>query len=491
MSSSDIFISYAHLDNEGLTEDDNGWVTDFHRALEVRVGQLLGRKPQVFRDPRLSGNDVFPQRLVGELDGASVLVCVLSPRYLNSEWCRRELDEFLDRRPPSQWAERSKAPVFKTIKTPVPYTEHPEMVRDLLGYEFFILDPQTGRPKELNRAFGPQIQLQYWQKLDELAWDIKTLLVAAEQAGPTVAERGSVFLAETTFDLTTQRDALRRELRRRGYRVLPDRPLPLREAELREALSTCLAECKLIVHLVGREYAVVPEGATRSLGELQDELASEHAGETPRLIWMPAGLEVIDERQQSFVERLRLELAGGELEDLIEGSLEELKSAMLEVLEPPRRALAGSSARAISAQELTQIYLICDQRDTEAVQELSTALFESGYEVIPSLFEGDEAEIRLYHQESLLQCDGALIYWGEGGELWLRRKLSELLKIAGYGRVRPIPARAVYPAPPSSGAKGRLRTHAALVLPLQESVDLGALEPFFALLAPAEDSAAQ
>lgn len=491
MSSSDIFISYAHLDNEGLSEDDNGWITDFHRAIEVRVGQLLGRKPQVFRDPRLTGNDVFPERLVGELNGASALICVLSPRYLQSEWCLRELDEFLERRPASQWAERSKAPVFKIIKTPVPFTEHPPTVRDLLGYEFFILDPQSGRPKELNRAFGPQIQLQYWQKLDELAWDVKTFLVATEGAGSAVPERGAVFLAETTFDLTPERDALRRELRRRGYRVLPDRPLPLREPELREALRACLAECKLIVHLVGREYAMVPEGATRSLGELQEEVAGEQAGTTPRLIWMPAGLEVVDERQQGFVERLRLALAGGELEDLIEGSLEELKSAVLEVLEPPRRARVESSQRPISAHELTQIYLICDERDMEAVQELAEALFESGYEVIPSLFEGDEAEIRLYHQESLLQCDGALIYWGEGGELWLRRKLSELLKIAGYGRPQPIPARAVYPASPRSDAKGRLRTHGALVLPFQERVELSALEPFFALLAPAEDSVAQ
>ncbi|HEX6495551.1 MAG TPA: hypothetical protein VF018_08715, partial [Acidobacteriaceae bacterium] len=56
----DVFISYAHLDNQELLEGQKGWVANFHRALEIRVGQYLGAQPSIWRDPKLQGNDVFP-----------------------------------------------------------------------------------------------------------------------------------------------------------------------------------------------------------------------------------------------------------------------------------------------------------------------------------------------------------------------------------------------------------------------------------------------
>ena len=60
----DAFISYAHLDNVELVEGRRGWVANLHRALEVRVGQLLGKSPHIWRDPKLSGNDLFAEALL-------------------------------------------------------------------------------------------------------------------------------------------------------------------------------------------------------------------------------------------------------------------------------------------------------------------------------------------------------------------------------------------------------------------------------------------
>lgn len=59
----DAFISYAHMDNAELIEGGKGWVTNLHRALEIRVGQLLGKPPEIWRDPKLTGNDAFGERL--------------------------------------------------------------------------------------------------------------------------------------------------------------------------------------------------------------------------------------------------------------------------------------------------------------------------------------------------------------------------------------------------------------------------------------------
>ena len=87
----DIFISYAHLDDKPLTEGQKGWITKFHRILEVRLGQLLGEEPTIWRDPKLSGNDVFDQSIVGEFKKARVMLSIMTPRYVKSDWCVREL----------------------------------------------------------------------------------------------------------------------------------------------------------------------------------------------------------------------------------------------------------------------------------------------------------------------------------------------------------------------------------------------------------------
>ena len=64
----EIFISYAHLDNEPPgAKGDEGWISNLHRALEYRVGQVRGAKPRIWRDPKLQGNDVFGQELIDRI----------------------------------------------------------------------------------------------------------------------------------------------------------------------------------------------------------------------------------------------------------------------------------------------------------------------------------------------------------------------------------------------------------------------------------------
>src|SRR5215469_1520198 len=166
----DAFISYAHLDNIELIEGRKGWVANLHRALEVRVGQLLGKEPRIWRDPKLQGNDFFAETLVEKLRGVASLIAVVSPRYVNSEWAKRELTEFF-KAAHEQGGIRlgEKGRVFKVLKTPVALELHPPELRSVLGYEFFRVDPESGRIRELDEIFGPEAQRDFWMKLDDLA----------------------------------------------------------------------------------------------------------------------------------------------------------------------------------------------------------------------------------------------------------------------------------------------------------------------------------
>ena len=121
---SDAFISYAHLDNVELIEGHKGWVSNLHRALEVRVAQLLGKQPQIWRDPKLQGNDFFAEALVDKLRRVAILVPVVSPRYVKSEWTRKELSAFCQAAEKQggirfQSAEDPRAPRYPPSRTPI------------------------------------------------------------------------------------------------------------------------------------------------------------------------------------------------------------------------------------------------------------------------------------------------------------------------------------------------------------------------------------
>jgi hypothetical protein len=468
---SDLLISYAHLDDQALSEGQSGWIANLHRLLRIRVGQLLGREPRIWRDPDLQGNDDFAAAIEGKLLKVATLVAVLSPRYVQSEWCNREVHEFCracEAKGSLKVGTRSR--VFKVVKTPVPLERHPRELQPLLGYEFFTVDEQTGRPRELLNLFGPEAERQFLTRLDDLAYDVAKLLDELETtgeeapAGAVGAGKGTLYLAETSFDLREERDAVKRDLVRNGYEVLPDRPLPLVASELAATVREQLARCSLAVHLFGKGYGVVPDGAKRSLVVLQHELAAERRGTgLGRLLWIAPGLVVEDSRQQDFLDYLRTSPTVHERAELLEVPLEELKSAVYLKLVPPPAPQPETGPQAAAGRP-ARIYLISDARDVEAAQPLVDSLFDQGFEVILPLFDGDEEEVRLEHEESLRTCDAVLLYYGEGGEPWLRRKLRELQKSAGQGREQPLLARGIYVADPPSPQKEHFRTLEALVV---------------------------
>src|SRR5262245_30558 len=278
----DAFISYAHIDNRVLGEGRAGWVASFQRALETRVAQFIGRDAHVWWDPELRGNDDFSDILIERLRHVAALVSIVSPGYVNSKWGRRELSEFC------RVAEKQgglqihdKARLFKVLKTPVPRDEHPVELQPFLGYEFYKVDPDSGRVRELSEMFGPEAEREFWIRLDDLAYDMCRLLelVHEDQGMPFVRPEGgdTVLLAEPTSDLKTERDALKRALQQHGLTVLPACTLPLSGSEVTAAVREDLAACRLSIHLFGRTYGLVPEGAEASLPEIQSELAAERA----------------------------------------------------------------------------------------------------------------------------------------------------------------------------------------------------------------------
>ena len=462
----DLFISYAHIDNKPLTEGQKGWISQFHKDLENRLGQVRGQTPRIWRDEKLRGNDVFAEEIVGQFPRVALLVSVVSPRYVKSEWCIRELRAFCQASRQTGGVQLgTKSRLFKVIKTPIPQELQPEELQPLLGYEFYQRD-QSGHFREFSYLFGPVEERNYWFKLDDLAQDIDRLLASLNQAATEsgtlneIASGPSIYLADTTYDLIEVRDSIRRELLQHDCEVLPDCSLP-HTPKFRERVQEMLAHCQLSIHLIGERYGAIPEGETDSMIALQHHMAVARSQAEPPftpLVWMPPGLQPLEPRQVAFVQALQNEGV------LLQMSLEDLKTLIQDTLKPQPQTSGSVDLEA----ELVQVYLICDQRDLtnsdDTLERLENLLWEQGVEVIPSLFDGDEEAVRQYHQTCLKDCDAAILYYGQGCEAWLRTQLAELRKAPGYGRQKPLLAKAIYVAGPKTERKIRFRTREAIVI---------------------------
>ena len=284
----------------------------------------------------------------------------------------------------------------------------------------------------------------------------------------------------TTTDLKDEREAIRRDLEQHGYHVLPDRPLPVTASELEAVIRENLARCRLSIHLIGGTYSFVPEGGMRSLLEIQNELAIERAGSasTRRLVWIPPGLSVTDDRQRKVIDGLRNDPRIRSDADVLETPLEALITligAWLNRHETPKpvdEQGAGSP----------HLYLIYESRDNDAIAPWVDFLFKQGFETIRPAFDGDEEDMREYHDENLRTCDGVVIFYGSGNELWLRRKLRDIHKCVGYGRTKPRPVVGICLISPKSPDKERFQTHEATLVAQWEGLSPEAWLPLIARL---------
>lgn len=465
-----ILLSYAHSDDQALAGGRRGWVSHLGEALRLRLRQLFGEEITIWDVPR--DRDDSPGERISP---KTVLIPILSPQYVISERCTSELREFTDA------FEDAAGRIFKVVKSPISPAQHPALLREFLGYEFFTIDPETGEARELGPYAGGGAERRYWARVEDLACDIFQAVERPDSEAWPVNGGGTIYLAETTPDLSEGRELIRRELRQRGYRVLPERPLPSDADELAARVREELARCRLSIHPVGRSYGEIPEGAVESLVALQNELAIERgtAGGFSRLVWIPHGFKTADERQRQLIDRLYRDSRIERGSDLLETSLEPLKEAIFATLAAPSGRPPEPSGNAGSEQEIPYVFLVCDQRDADGIKPLQSHLANHGFEVFLPSFEEDEGEVRLDLERKLRLCDAVLIWWGAGSERWLDGKLLEVRKSPGFGRTKPLPPTAIYRDAPATPAKSAFASTAVEVLPAKTDIE-ACLKPFIA-----------
>ncbi len=176
-----VFISYAHIDNEPLSEKQLGWITRFHVSLSAMLSMRIGRKAEIWRDNKLSGNDIFADEILQQFPQTALLISVVTPRYVESEWCTREAREFCRTADLTGGVVvDNKSRVLKVVKIPGgDENPLPEPMKLALGYPFYVFDDQQ-TPLELDPAYGEEFTQKYNLKMAKLAFDIAQLIKKIE-----------------------------------------------------------------------------------------------------------------------------------------------------------------------------------------------------------------------------------------------------------------------------------------------------------------------
>ena len=432
----DLFISYARENNR------NDWVNRFKDALQQELEELLGRqfsREAVFFDKTgLRAGQAFPKELEEAAESSALLVPILSPSYLTSEWCNRERLAFFRKLPFGAESCECLAPVAVR-----PFEEGALTVlfRDAQRLSFVQPGQQEPWPTgssewdALLKSFAGQVMLALQQ--------------LRRKCRPA-------FLGRPPSERQDTRLMCENELQRRHFRVGPESMMVLDDEDL---LKGALSQSALSIHFLGG----AADSALRAI-----EIALEVCP-GPTILYREPGAVLTSEEQLWLLEFERSPRLAepGKYHDLQTG-VQEFISFLTAELTALRPVASATSA------EQAELGLICDQPDLSLIRLIRSEIEQRDRLKVawPEFLETSSTAMeRKRHWMSLVKTSGTLLFcWGETKSTSF---LERIYAIAGASN--PAAERTWYLTKPELDQK-RLRYPAGICQ--AESFDYGALDPF-------------
>jgi serine/threonine protein kinase len=442
----DIFVSYAPADDEPPPGRAAGWVSTLVRNLEWRLHQLCGRTDAVSVTMGHRPQQDAAGQSTGALAESATVLVILSPGYVDSVWCRPELEPF--RQDVQERIARGRT-VFLLERDQLDREALPREIAGLRSHQFWE-DPEGRGPRILGH---PQPDAErdrdYYAKIDDLARHMHGVLKQLQAAPdatlsddttePTSSESppDAIYLAEVTDELDPLRDEVRRYLEQSGFRVLPEAWYSRDPREFQEAVARDLKDCVLFAQLLGSVAGKKPPGATSSYPALQYECATV-AGK-PILQWRDPMLDpsgIVDAAHRSLV-------TGSEVQAM---DIEQFKR---QILTQAQREMEKRQAEDQHQLPTDAAFVFVDvgREDQKVVEELCEILDQSGCAYALPVWEGQPDEIRKDLEANLIDCDGLIVVYGDIPEPWVREQLR-LWRRTLHLRQKPLQGLAVYDGPP-------------------------------------------
>src|SRR5262245_16929897 len=482
----DVFISYAHVDNDPIIPGKPGWVDFFEDLLRKQVKVRMRGEIQFFRDQQLRLYGQFSDQLAEKLANSAVLICIPSPNYVGSDWCLWELEQFYKRRGNSRiikvvkthFDERSLNPSAKSLL---------KQIEHVLDSRFYTRNESTGFIEDLLPEIYDEHLRVCLQKIQVIAQNLVELFKKlssmptnsappyatfatahhAEQGGEAAAQpQIAVYLAEPAKGLEAEYNSIKSELLQFNYRVLPDHQLPLDAEELTQTVRRHLQEAEIFVHLIGAKYGVRPDGDDRSVPHIQYDLAAELDAQR-QIVWLPTNLTPENKNQEDFVASIK-----NRSPNYWQTKLEDLKAAIQKKLQPP----ATNGWEEDDEGDPVNVCLYCHEEDMNSIRQLYSHLRIN--EMFKVKLPLNEAPSLQAHKQLLQASDAVLLYYGASDEEWFMNIWKQVRRYLSTGRTKPLLAQAIYAGHPPSIEKDLLDSDDPVIIRNYGQFTPSALSPF-------------
>jgi hypothetical protein len=486
-SAYNLFVSYAHADDETPAGAKNGWVTTLVEELnKVLRRKLGGGGARIWMDHQLAANANVLDTLLATLRGSRILLLVMSPGYHQSVWCQRELGNFLAQ----SAAAKHKDNVFVVDLEPVPRETWHSALQALTTIRFW----ERGFTDQAPRPLGfpvprPDEDNPYWRNVNELAHLIAEYLRQNPARPPE--SQAAILLAETTEDLFDHRDTVAAFLRQQEVDVLPsvDYPRDSRAAFV-NAVQRDLARSLAFVQLLGRYEGRKPPDDPATFVVLQADQARflQQQRAVPILQWRMPDIEPGQIENPTYRELVgRHTVRTGGLEQFKQEILRALQHQPLPSSVPPSlgRGPTGTAPGTTGDIDGTDlcIYVNADQVDIDIASQVSDSLTDMGVTAFLSPAPDPEQspeKIRSAQQELLKECSGVVLIYCQTPATWLQAQFAFTRRMIAP-RKRGVWG-ALLDVVPESRPSAPLRSPNLLMIDCRQGLDAGKLARFVELL---------
>jgi hypothetical protein len=449
----DMFISYARVDNLSATGEP-GWVTLFHKHLEVELARRLGRadRVRIWRDEELAGNELFDDVIKRRIAGSALFLALTSQGHLESDYCQKELRWFHEcasrRKTGLSVSERQR--VLNVLLNNIPHKKWPRYLGKTVGFPFYQTHDKgdLGWPLE---PTDPEFRNRLRTLVDAIYETMCAFPPADEEttAGGPVLVHGSspaydVYVAPVAFSLSETRSDLIGKLTRRGITVcMTDIPPPWDAEGHRNAALVAIEQAALSVHLLdANPFSEVTDGGDTPCYACEQALVGRESTH-PQVIWVPRSLNIAsihDEQHRELLEAL--EAAQG-----AERTYEFIRSNPSDLADDIAQSLRHLHATSPLKTTLKAVLVDVQISDQLKIMNLCRTLLDNN--VLPYINpqEPDPRRNEEILRSRLAEVDALIIVYGHADMSWVRSRLDQAINMAtseGYS----LKTFCIYLAPP-------------------------------------------
>lgn len=438
----DIFISYAHNDDLPWPGAKQGWVSTLVDFLSTRLTERLGRKEMwslwfdQFRTS-LNQHQQIDSQISDALEQSAILLVILSPGYITSEWCDRERSTFL-----SQVKKRSRSGSKVFVINKEFLDSIPQELCTAGNYQYcFWEQSEKNGMHILGTPIPTPEEIKYYNLVTDLTMALEKEMKELKARNMMVIDskikmKGTdnspkVYLAEVTDDIDDFRCDVQRYLVQAGINVVPAIPYSRSADAFVLEMEKDLKDCSCFVQLLSNLPGKKAPGSDKSYPMIQYLQAVKST--LPVLQWRHPDLSLSSVTSPD--QRMLLDL-----ETVMVESIESFKQEIKKVAIPEKKKNPVKHMQ-------TLIFVNHDSSDQILANEVKNMLVRNGSGWVQPLFNEPPSKIRESLERYIIECEGMIIIYGSTPVEWVQNQLFQYRKII-IKREQPIKVLAIFQGPP-------------------------------------------